>query len=402
MKKLLSMVLMLLCLVACSEDNEGTKDIILDSGTSTSQTIYADETSSAKGISFVANEAWTAVVNEIAVSKAEGRLDWITLSQYQGGAGRYTLNLSVQPNKTGADRKAEIVISCGNTEIKILIEQKSTTSEGEEVNPEVPQSTKMISEIVSYNKNEKGEYEKNSQITFKYDDKGRLIQQHHDFYSNEPHYEEEAKSWDYKLSYTKDAEGNDIVKSDCAVATFDGKNWVYTEILTLDASGKAVKWEDKAENGYHPSTYLFYYNDKNQHIRTERKGRQGDSDSNYTINATWGASDLLTGGEIPDFSSKTEISYNESILNDTSLDLAFTNITNSNFYEMRAEGFVFQSLGCWGTRIKNMPSKIVDKQNGNVDDTYIFEYQLDKDNRITSYTIKYDMGGDKVDIKYLQ
>ena len=69
---------------------------------------------------------------------------------------------------------------------------------------------------------------------------------------------------------------------------------------------------------------------------------------------------------------------------------------------MRSEGFIFQSLDFWGTRIKKMPSKIVDKQKGNQDETYNFEYQLDKDNKIISYTIKYDLGEDKVEIKYIQ
>ena len=401
MKKIASMMLLLLTLAACTKDPETKKEIVLDKGTATEQTIFADQTSTSKGISFHADAPWFATVKEIATKATDNTpVDWITLSQYEGGAGDFTLTLTVKENKTQADRKAEITIVCGSTVIRIMIEQKATKENGEEMKPDVPQNTKMISEIIAYSKNEKNEYDFGTKITFDYDEKGRLIHQHHDFPKGE--YEDDSKSWDYQLSYSKDSEGNDIVKSDCKNVTFDGNSWTYTETLTLDASGKAVKWEDKAVNGNYPSTCLFYYNDKNQHIRTDVKGIPGDSDSNFSINATWGAGDLMTGGEIPDFSSTVKIDYNESILNDTNLDLAFTNITNSSIYEMRADGFIFQSLDFWGTRIKKMPSKIVDKQKGNQDETYNFEYQLDKDNRISSYTIKYDLGEDKVEIKYIQ
>ena len=402
MKKLLSMMLMLMMIVACSK--EEPKEIILEKGTSTEQTVYADETSTGKGISFVASEPWKAEVNEISTTRTAGRVDWIELSQYEGGAGDYTLTLTLNENHTQADRKAEITIVCGSTIIKIMIEQKATKENGEEMKPDIPQKTKMISEIISYSKNEKNEYEVLTKITFDYDEKGKLIHEHHDFPKGE--YKDDFKSWDYQISYSKDSEGNDIVKSDCKNVTFDGNSWTYTETLTLDASGKAVKWKDEAVNANKSTTCLFYYNDKNQHIRTDVKGIPGDSYSNFSINATWGAGDLMIGGEIPNFSCTAKIDYNESILNDANLDLAFTNITYSSIYRMRSEGYIFQSLDFWGTRIKKMPSKIVDKQKGNQDETYNFEYQLDKDNRIISCTIKYVVEGvkeeDKFDIKYIQ
>ena len=387
-------MLLLLTLAACTKDPETKKEIVLDKGTATEQTIFADQTSISKGISFHADAPWFATVKAVATKAVDKTpVDWITLSQYEGGAGDFTLTLTVKENHTQADRKAEISIVCGTTVIKIMIEQKATKENGEGMKPDVPQSKEMISELTSYSKNENGEYEVISTITFDYDEKGRLIHQHHDFPKGE--YKDDFKSWDYQISYSKDSEGNDIVKSDCKNVTFDGNSWTYTETLTLDASGKAVKWKDEAVNGNKSTTCLFYYNDKNQHIRT-------DVDSNFSINATWGAGDLMTGGEIPNFSSTVQIDYNESILNDANLDLAFTNITHSSIYQMRSEGFIFQSLDFWGTRIKKMPSKIVDKQKGNQDETYNFEYQLDKDNKIISYTIKYDLGEDKVEIKYIQ
>ena len=253
MKKIASMMLLLLTLAACTKDPETKKEIVLDKDTTTEQTIFADQTSTAKGISFHADAPWFATVTEIATKAADNTpVDWITLSQYEGGAGDFTLTLTVKENHTQADRKAEISIVCGTTVIKIMIEQKATKENGEEMKPDAPQSAKIISEIISYSKNEKNEYKADAKVTFNYDKKGRLINMRHDFPESE--YKDAVKTLDFHYSYDKDSEGNDIVKSDCKNVTFDGNSWTYTEILTLDASGKAVKWKDEAVNGNKSTT----------------------------------------------------------------------------------------------------------------------------------------------------
>ena len=128
MKKLFSLLFLLTAFVACSDSDEQPQTIVLDKGTSTSQSIYADETTSDRGISFYAAEPWTATVADLTRAQAE----WIRLSQYSGEAGSFTLTLTIDPNTTGKDRKAEIRIEAGASLITIAIEQKGITREEEE------------------------------------------------------------------------------------------------------------------------------------------------------------------------------------------------------------------------------------------------------------------------------
>ena len=120
---------------ACSDGEDTTTEsaVVLDKTTQTTQTVYADETQKNEGIKFTATEPWTATVDEVK-TKAEGsNVDWLKLSAYSGGAGEFTLNLTLTPNTTGKSRKAEIRIVAGKTVLTITVEQKAETESGEEV-----------------------------------------------------------------------------------------------------------------------------------------------------------------------------------------------------------------------------------------------------------------------------
>lgn len=126
----------MLCLLfaACSNDDNGNgKDIELTDGTSSSQTIYADETTnSSGGIKFSTTGAWQATVSEIATKSTSGTISWLTLNQYSGDkAGEHTLTLTLKENYTGIDRKAEIRIVSGGNSITITVEQKGTKEDGQ-------------------------------------------------------------------------------------------------------------------------------------------------------------------------------------------------------------------------------------------------------------------------------
>ena len=173
MKRITSIMLLLLTLAACTKDPETKNEIVLDKDTTTEQTIYADQTSTAKGISFHADADWFATVKEVATKATDNTpVDWITLSQYEGGAGDFTLTLTVKENHTQADRKAEISIVCGTTVIKVTIEQKATNKNGikikrvktvEYVEAFGPQYAKE-----SHNSND------NVKFTYSYDQEGRI------------------------------------------------------------------------------------------------------------------------------------------------------------------------------------------------------------------------------------
>ena len=132
MKKLFFTLLTVVAMASCSDgDDESSKTIEQTGGTQTTQTVFADETTLNNGIKFTATEAWTATITEVATTKAAaGRVDWVELSAYSGGAGEFTLTMTLQPNLTGQSRKAEIHIVCGDTTIVIVIEQKGTTQDG--------------------------------------------------------------------------------------------------------------------------------------------------------------------------------------------------------------------------------------------------------------------------------
>lgn len=176
----------LLCLLSallvagCGEDSDTGHNISLDKGTPTTQIIYADQTrpGSGAGITFTAQEAWTATVTEVATTKAEGStVDWLALSAYSGGPGQYTLTLTLKENWTGLDRKAKIEIRCGGDVITITVEQKATTQEGDApAQPVQPEEVKYyITRIEEESHVLDGPAHKNI-IYFTYDDQGRFIQ----------------------------------------------------------------------------------------------------------------------------------------------------------------------------------------------------------------------------------
>lgn len=130
----LVMLLAVFAFTSCSKDDGGDQaPLVLTGGTTTTQAVYADQTSGS-GIKFAASAPWTA---NVTASKAGGSdLDWLTLNAYSGGAGEQTLTMTLKENLTGADRKAQISIVCGGTTITITVEQKGVTENGEK--PEEP------------------------------------------------------------------------------------------------------------------------------------------------------------------------------------------------------------------------------------------------------------------------
>lgn len=135
MKKLLIILLSACTWWACDKGDDGAPSSIVLTGGSGDQTIYADETSvnGGQGIAFEAAEAWYAEVSEVQAKASSGEVDWLTLSAYEGGAGQYTLQITLRANETGSDRAAEIRIVCGEDEIVIVVRQKAQTKDNQSV-----------------------------------------------------------------------------------------------------------------------------------------------------------------------------------------------------------------------------------------------------------------------------
>ncbi len=129
--------------VACDKE-EGTKDIIVQNGSSQTQVVFADEEQGNSGVSFTTTGPWTSSISTVMPSvqstqlratsettPAESTPDWISISPNAGkAAGDYTIEISLLPNTTGVDRMAVIAILCNGTEMTITVTQKREKEDG--------------------------------------------------------------------------------------------------------------------------------------------------------------------------------------------------------------------------------------------------------------------------------
>jgi hypothetical protein len=121
----------------CDPKEESPSAITVADSKSLTQEVYADQTQGASGVTFTTAGAWTSEITEPATPAkssqraSSGTSAWISINPASGKeAGNYTVSITLEPNTTGADRKAEIKIVCGDTEIKINVSQKGTKEDG--------------------------------------------------------------------------------------------------------------------------------------------------------------------------------------------------------------------------------------------------------------------------------
>lgn len=256
MKKLLLQGICLILMLAgagCSEEEETIKSLILTEGTQTTQTVYADQTSgTGGGISFTATTDWTATVTDVTSRAETGSVTWLTLSQYSGGPGEYTLTLTLTTNLTGSTRKAQIEIRCGNDVITITVEQRAENADGNM--PEAPIKNMTypakVSKI-SYRPSYWSEYtgsDDDLDLEFKYDSEGRVAECIYSI-NDSDYLGKMTTSFDYS-----------IVGEIRATEKFnDSDEEHYT--LVLGSNGYVSKMETKATD-YNPAiTYNFSYDD---------------------------------------------------------------------------------------------------------------------------------------------
>ena len=197
-----------LCLLgACSSDDDnggiipGKNEVVLDKGTSTNQTVFADETAKNEGIKFTTVGPWKAEVRAVATRAEDSQVDWLTLSQYEGDkAGEYTLTITLKQNFTGQNRKAEIRIVCGDTVITIIVEQKADKQDGAKL-----LRVQSIRRSVVYGAafrevyGQSGLEEDGEQYAmhFTYDDQGRVLQVVEDNYLSNNSVEKDTYTFRY-------------------------------------------------------------------------------------------------------------------------------------------------------------------------------------------------------------
>ena len=236
MKAFYSLFLLLAVVLTSCDEVLGTQDQIeLLDGTSTSLVFNADDSGDAT-IKFVADAAWTASVSEITASKSGESLSWLKLSSYGGEAGEYTITVSLTKNFTGASRKAEIKIVCGDSEVVITVEQKGETSTGV--------VAKKIKEIV-YKETD------NSSVD-----------------TNDTPYE---KEYSLKFSYGNDGSVARII--DERIDSYDGEKSTYTYNFNYDIVGE-IQVERKNSRYDETDNYLVKLDDRGNATEVSKNGKK--------------------------------------------------------------------------------------------------------------------------------
>lgn len=161
------MILPMLFLASCSDDDGGKSTIII-SDNQKNQTAFADDVE--KGITFTATEAWRTNVDYTQTKADASTEQWVTLDPPSGDAGEVTIKVALKTNTTGKDRTATVHIISGSTTITVTISQKGLTEEGnipEEVEPD-PANVRQVASMEYYEGTEK------DVTNFTYDENGRV------------------------------------------------------------------------------------------------------------------------------------------------------------------------------------------------------------------------------------
>lgn len=233
-------------LASCSDkDNDYSGDfgqIKVPDTRQLEQTVTADDTQTARGVTFTTEGAWTSTIAEKTRAEAPS---WIGISPNHGdAAGSYTLKITLQPNDSEESRTAKIIINCGTSKIEITV-----TQEGSD-NPVEPMPANRITRIESRqqtirNSGNSDPERWTSTSHFAYDDAGRLTSYEWD---DSPENTANAMDEVLRISYP-DAKTLKL----SAETTESPEKGSYT--VTLDDAGRAVT--ARSDDG--PERWTFAY-----------------------------------------------------------------------------------------------------------------------------------------------
>ena len=360
--------------VSCGDDDPTpTSEISWSKGTSTSQTFYADAAVGAAEVTFNAVANWTATVEPTIANRAEElTTDWLTLSQYSGGAGLNTITLTLKENTTGADRQAVVTITCGESKVSMTVQQKAV-KQGEQ-GGDTPSG--VVSRIACkswYGNEYDGEYA----MEIFYDSKGRvtrMVQTEQDEYDSETGESGTVESkTEVTITYGNGTVSYYVAHSADGVVNPD--EWA-KGTATLDAQGRVVSGEytdkeddEEGDNEEYHSTYTLTYDANGYLVKSE--GMDGDDPLAETM--TWSAGNLTqvnwgsdNGRELIDKAVYGQVKNNANI------DLNW-------FLSLDSEGFdfaagdpykIFAMLGMVGKRTANLATKVTEAWGNVTTNTY--------------------------------
>lgn len=314
--------------IACGDDKgeKGEDGIQLAPGAAQSITLHADETLATGGISFTATGPWRA-----ALSDSRAGVDWITATPDHGdAAGAYTIEIEAGVNTSGADRKATLTITCGSAEVRIAIEQKATTAEGEipgqEPEDPAPAERMLVSKVESF-------FEKSGseRVTteFTYDDRNRITaMKETSFYGN--------SSEIYTVTYEY---GDGTIRIATTFSYPDEETEDFTKSYTAYLNEKGLVTRTERPGEEHATTYT--YDNGDRLIRVEQPGEW--------MEIFWENGNVVrthycdNGGTQP--TEATDYTYYEELENKENIDLYYDRYTWD-------EGLVF--AGVTGALSRNL------------------------------------------------
>ncbi|WP_163217824.1 BACON domain-containing protein [Bacteroides sp. 224] len=141
-----AVIFLLLCMTACSSDDEKVPTIVANNQQALQQVAYADDIQGESTVSFTTLGAWHSVIKDASTTRegSSKSSNWVSISPNSGDkAGVYNINITLTPNESGENRSAIISIICGDQEIEISVSQKGVTKE-EEKNGEEQKETEGI------------------------------------------------------------------------------------------------------------------------------------------------------------------------------------------------------------------------------------------------------------------
>ena len=159
------------------------------------------EAITAEGVSFTTTGAWTSQV--VPVSTKASQPMWVSITPDHGDeAGTYTISINLEANDTGEDRKANIIISCGEQTITISITQVATPEVPSQGEVPTPEYKKYVSKLEWKFTDYDGEQEEDV-LTFEYDDKNRIACMKRDY---EDSYDQRSWRWSFNYSIVGEVE----------------------------------------------------------------------------------------------------------------------------------------------------------------------------------------------------
>lgn len=390
MKKLFLCLFVAACFFSCSDDDE-KESIRLTGNTETSQVVYADETNKPEGIKFTATASWTATVKNVTTTRSS-EVNWLSLNMYSGDAGEYTLTMTLQPNLTGQDRVAEIIITCADTVIRIKVEQKGTKADGEK--PEGSEK-RFVDNIIYKWEDSKNDWRQEiTEFTYNPDGTLKLIANYGDYNNNGIiDTEERSEGLEWKTEFRYDTANKKVYTKSTEYEEKTGTEDIETGELTLNADGYAIEAKYESNHDGDIETYQISYQD-GYAITSERI----EAGSKYLEKAEWKNGNLAKVSSFIDSNGFgfSEIIYGD-VLNhpDVSIDLNFL-IANTEWYDCFCEdgNYGLKVCGLFGKRSKNMMIKEKEIDYLSTQErSYTYTYENDTKGFITKITVDKNNGG---------